>query len=172
MSGKRAALSLGPRRCVWEAGERGTRAHPNRAGGRPVLDTQGHVPNPPGGTRHGSATDRRSAPRLGHPGRPLRPRQPRAHRLAGRAPGATRTGVGGQLPPLILNRPPYTQAGGHQPTRALRSTALRRRDPTPLQLLSEHTHEDPRRPGACAAGDAITGDMVWATRATAVAKAP
>ena len=48
MSGKRAALSLGPRRCVWEAGERGTRAHPNRAGGRPVLDTQGHVPNPRG----------------------------------------------------------------------------------------------------------------------------
>ena len=48
MSGKRAALSLGRRRCVWEAGERGTRAHPNRPGGRPVLDTQGHVPDPQG----------------------------------------------------------------------------------------------------------------------------
>ena len=80
--------------------------------------------------------------------------------------------MGGQLPPLILNRPPYTRAGGHQPPRALWSTALRRRDPTPLQLLSEHTHDDPRRPGACAAGDAITGDMVWGIKGNGGGQGP
>jgi hypothetical protein len=39
-------------------------------------------------------------------------------------------------------------------------------------LLSEHTHDDPRRPGACAAGDAITGDMVWGIKGNGGGQGP